>query len=229
MKLLSFVALAVLFFQAAVSPLQQPQRPQASIEGTVTRSGAGQPVPSARVTLTRRGGGTPLQQVPGQPVSAGARGAPSPPIPSVMTDDRGRFTFSALEEGIYTLQVQANGYVVRYYGQRSAVGQGTPITLSANQAIRDANVELTPAATISGHVHDIADQPLINVPMQLLRYSYDYTGQRSYQSVATTQTDDRGQYRMYWVTPGRYYLLAGRTTTGNNALEALAFADRVGP
>ena len=125
MKILSLAPLAVLLLQAAINPLQQ-QRPQGSIEGTVTRLGTAQPVSGAQVRLTRRGGpaqipGPPGQgpgqvavqivpPTPGQPVPAGARGAPSPPIAPVITDDRGRFTFPGLEEGAYMLQALANGY-----------------------------------------------------------------------------------------------------------------------
>ena len=227
MKLLSLAPLAVLFLQIPTGPTPQ-QRPQGAIEGSVTRLGSGQPVPSAQVRLTRGGAGIVTigpsgQQVAVQPNQLAplvARGAiPAPVV--VMTDDRGRFSFLGLEDGSYNLQVTANGYVMQSYGQRFPNGPGTPIRLTSGQAIRDLNISLTPAANISGRLRDAADQPLINVPIQLLRYSYDSTGQRTYQNVATTQTNDRGEYRMYWVTPGRYYLLAGQPTTGDSPLAAL--------
>jgi hypothetical protein len=93
----------------------------------------------------------------------------------------------------------------------------SPVTVIGGQPTKDINVTLTPAANISGRIRDTSDQPVVNVSVQLLRYSYNYQGQRSYQSVGTTRTDDHGEYRMYWVTPGRYYLLAGRPSTGANA------------
>jgi len=218
MKLLSLAPLAVFLLQVALGPAPQ-QRPQGSIEGSVTRQGSGQPVPAAQVRLTRRGGPgqAPGPAVVGQPNAAGARGAPAPIAP-VVTDDRGRFSFPSLEEGTYVLQVAANGYVIQPYGQRFPNGPGTPIPLTSGQAIRDIQINLMPAANISGRVRDTTDQSLINVPVQLLRYSSDSTGQRTYQSVGITQTNDRGEYRMYWVTPGRYYLVAGRSTTGASPL-----------
>jgi hypothetical protein len=38
-------------------------------------------------------------------------------------------------------------------------------------------------------------------------------------------TNDRGEYRIYWVTPGRYYLLAGRPSNGSNSLTEFYLAE----
>jgi hypothetical protein len=56
--------------------------------------------------------------------------------------------------------------------------------------------------------------------VQLLRYSYNAQGQLSYQPVGSARTDDHGEYRIYWMTPGRYYLLAG-DPSGSNSLIAM--------
>src|SRR4029077_2575967 len=59
------------------------------------------------------------------------------------------------------------------------------------------------------------------VPVQLFRSSYNFDGHHNYESAGIAQTNDRGEYRMYWVTPGRYYLLAGRPSAGANPLAAM--------
>ncbi len=233
MKTLLFAALAV-FLQQNNNPLQQQRPAQGSIEGTVTRQGSGQPVIGARVTVTRRGG--PAQpalpagaqlQVP-VAVNAGARGGGAQ-IQPVMTDDKGKYVVPGLEDGAYTIQIQANGYVAQPYGQRFANGPAAPVNVANGQPTRDINVSITPASNVSGHVRDTSDRPLINVPVQLLRSSYDGSGQRSYVSAGTTITNDRGEYRIYWVTPGRYYLLVGKPSTGSNAFESLIAVDTTGP
>jgi len=233
MRILTLAPLVLVLVQISQAPTQQQQqRPQGSLEGTVTRLGTGQPVPNAQLRLTRRGGpaqipvaaGVPqIALPPGQVLQGGARGLP--PVVPVTTDDRGRFTFPSLDEGTYTLQALANGYVIQPYGQRFPNGPGTPITVTGGQATKDINISLTPTANVSGRLRDTNDAPLINVPVQLLRYSYDGAGNRTYQSVGVSQTNDRGEYRLYWVTPGRYYLLAGRPTTGENPLTALYLAE----
>jgi protocatechuate 3,4-dioxygenase beta subunit len=142
-----------------------------------------------------------------------------PEVAPVLTDSQGRFAFQ-VEEGGYVVRVQANGYVPQAYGQRVPEGQGTPVVLSAGQTTRNINISLTPAANLSGRIRDEAGRPLANVPVQLLQYSYDEKAEPSYRTgvVGAVQTNDRGEYRMYWVTPGRYYVLAGRSTTGSNPM-----------
>jgi hypothetical protein len=173
------------------------QTPQVSIEGSVTRPGTSQPVPNVRVTVTR---------------PAGARGAGSAPIPPVVTDEKGHFAVTGLNDGgLYNVEFRANGYVGRRYGP-FITGNRTPI-----------NIALTPAGNIGGLVRDTSNQPLVNVPIELLRQSYDDYGRQRYESVASTQTNDRGEYRMYWLTPGRYYLRAGNYSGGGSPRAIPAF------
>jgi len=224
-----FAAFAVLFPQLTAGPAQQ-QAPKARIEGIVLRSGTGEAVTRARVTLTLnsppRGATSPATPNPATPPPAGARGGvvPQKTIAPVVTDDQGKFAFQDLDEGSYTLQILANGYVSLNYGQRYAGGPGTAIPLKAGQDLKDLAVNLTPAGNISGRIRDRSDQPLVDVPLQLLRYSYDAQGQRTYQTVSTARTNDHGDYRMYWITPGRYYLMAGSTGTSASPILAMMAA-----
>src|SRR5881394_3005839 len=101
MTLFSLASLSVLLFQVAVNPLQQ-QRPQGSIEGTVTQARGG-PLAGARVTLTRRPTAPP-QANPGGTVVLSRVATPA--IAPATTDDRGKYSFQNLEDGVYSLQVQ---------------------------------------------------------------------------------------------------------------------------
>jgi Carboxypeptidase regulatory-like domain len=200
------MALLAIFFSIAFL-LQGPATPKSSIEGVIITAGSGQPVPGARVTATRRG----QQQL--SPPQAGAIEFPgslqSPPAPAASTDANGKFIFQSLDEGSYTLRVEGNGYIPQVYGQRYPDGPGTPIALAPGQGLKDLSIALMPAGNISGRVRDTDGQPLVDCPVQLLKYSYNATGSRIYQSVGTVRTNDRGEYRLYWVTAGRYYMRAG--------------------
>lgn len=213
--LFASLALLLLHLTARTAPQQQPK---ARIEGAVLKLGTGEPVARARVTISRSGrGAAPVAAAPTAPGARGVVTGPKPIAP-VVTDDQGKFNFQELDEGPYTLQVLANGYVSLNYGQRYPGGPGAPITLKAGQELKDLTVTLTPTGNISGRIRDRSDQPLANIPVQLMRFSYDAQGQRSYQSVGSAKTNDRGEYRIYWITPGRYYLMAGSAVSSSNPL-----------
>jgi len=210
--------------------------PKGSIEGVVLRAGTGQPLPGARVTLTYHlspnnvTGFGPINLSPGRPPAAeiGATGAGADGQFSFRTDENGRFRFTGLDAGDYTLHIQANGHVPQNYGERFRYGPGTPIHLAAGQEIKDVSARLIAAGNVSGRIRDGAGRPLANVPVQLLRYAYNSDGRRTYQSAGHARTNDRGEYRLYWITPGRYYLLAGRTN-GDAFIQMIAGAAGAAP
>jgi hypothetical protein len=137
-----------------------------------------------------------------------------PPIPSVLTDRGGKFVVPDLDEGTYRIAVTLNGYVKMEYGQRGFGGQGTTLRLGKNvdgtlQVLKDLVVRMTRAGNISGRITDENGQPASGVPVQLLKITYNANGVRLFQQAGTGRTNDRGEYRLYWITPGRYYVTGG--------------------
>jgi hypothetical protein len=124
----------------------------------------------------------------------------------VKTDSSGRFIFANVEAGSYRIAAARNGYVRQEYGQRLLGGQGRILTLDAGQTIKEIAFQLLPAGNLSGVVKDPAGEPLAGCQVQLLKVGYTQAGQRIFQAVGSDRTNDRGEYRVYWVTPGRYYL-----------------------
>lgn len=144
--------------------------------------------------------------------------------PPATTDSQGRFTFNNLEPGKYKLIFSANGYAKQDYGQRSSGGVGIPIVLGAGQAKNDLVMRMSAVSAIAGHVLDKAGQPVAGVPVQVFRFTYDENGQKKTQRVSGTQTDDHGEYRIFYLSPGRYYLSAGNPpgqTGGSGGISAL--------
>jgi 5-hydroxyisourate hydrolase-like protein (transthyretin family) len=128
--------------------------------------------------------------------------------PPTITDERGRFAFNDVTPGTYKLMFSGGGYAKQDYGQRSGAG-GVPMTLTGGQAKTDIVMRLNPVSAVSGRVRDAAGQPVAGVPVQLFRFAYNETGKRTVDRVTSVRTDDRGEYRMYYLTPGRYYMSAG--------------------
>jgi hypothetical protein len=141
----------------------------------------------------------------------GGVAATSKSAPPVQTDNQGRFAFDGIEPGIYRLMFSAAGYARQDYGESLSGSPGTPITLAAGQSKRDIVMRISPVSAISGRILDQTARPIAGVPVQLLRFSYDETGHKKTRRIASTQTDDRGEYRFFFLSPGRYYLRAGDT------------------
>src|SRR5439155_26608071 len=54
--------------------------------------------------------------------------------------------------------------------------------------------------------------------VELLRAAYVQPGKRDFRIAGSALTDDRGEYRLYWITPGRYYLkVDSQSRPGNSA------------
>src|SRR5206468_664923 len=66
---------------------------------------------------------------------------------------------------------------------------------------------------VSGRVLDNSGRPAVGTPVQVLRVSYNANGRRITQQVTSSAvTNDRGDYRLFWIPPGQYYLVAGDDT-----------------
>jgi hypothetical protein len=198
---------------------QQPGVTKSSISGSVVQVGSGEAIAGARVAVVRVAtpGASPSPPPPPppglqSPGNAGATGpVPRTPaaLPTVTTEGDGKFLVKDLDPGSYRIQIAAEGYARQEYGQKVFPGQGTSVTVIGGQSINNLRVPMIPAGNVSGTIRDSGGRPAVGVPVQLLHPSFGAEGQRQYQSVGSTRTDDRGEFRLYWVTPGRYYLFGG--------------------
>src|SRR2546425_9600568 len=211
------LGLLLLLLQAPSFVVQQPQDQRASIEGVVLRIGTDEPIAGAELKLMRVASASDAAPSPSQPMAV-AIGIPM--LPSTQTDRNGRFVFKDVDAGSYRISAARNGYAKLEYGQRVIRGAGTVISVVKGQAIKDIVFRLTPAGSVSGNVRDGSGEPLTGFQGLLLRSASNPTGRRSFQAVGSARTDDHGAYRFYWVTPGRYYLSAGR---GNGPYENSGF------
>jgi hypothetical protein len=170
------------------------------VEGTVTRAVDGQPLKRARVILRR------IVERPGP--QQGPFGSEQRGSPFVATSDAaGKFSLRDVTAGRYRLTVERQGYVRGEYGQRRPGGPGTPLVLAAGQSARDLLFRLVEGAVITGRVTDEEGDPVIEGSVLAMRIGYSRNG-RSFTPVAGAQTNDRGEYRVYGLAPGRYYVRA---------------------
>jgi hypothetical protein len=200
---ISSLALVVCAFVALA---QQPQ-PSASIEGFVVRADTGAPIAGAEVILT---GGSPPDPAaaPAAPAGRGAGRGARPVRPTRTTGADGKFSFKNLTASAYGLSAGATGFVNQQYGQKVMYGTGRSIFLAAGQALKDAEIRLTPQAAISGKISDERGQPAIGAAVHLFRVEYAPLA-KLVRPVGDAIVDDRGEFRIFGVIPGAYYLVAG--------------------
>src|SRR5215831_19633279 len=179
--------LALLFFQAIP---QQQARPQdrASVSGYILKMGSGEPLAKTTVTISPFNGGSSQSY-------------------TATTSAQGQFSFQNLDPGQYRLSATRSGFVRMEYGARSPNRPGLPVTLSPGQRLTNIVLQLMPAGTITGRVFDRDGEPLANVNVEALKYSYQ-EGQRVMDVVQTARTNDLGEYRLFWIQPGQYFVSA---------------------
>jgi len=156
---------------------------QGVVRGHVTAMGTGAPLKRAQVTLR----GTQRQ---GDPLST-------------VTDAQGGFEFRNVEAGNYNLFGSKTGYI-----SSGRADQGiAAISVRAGQEVNDVNLRLVRAGVISGVVTDEDGEPMANVNVQAFTRTFR-RGQTTINPLNGAATDDRGQYRIYNLPPGRYYIQA---------------------
>jgi len=130
---------------------------------------------------------------------------------SVESDRSGRFLIESVPVGIYTLTASGESYL---YVSPFGNGLGTTtytsqITVTPGQTVSDISIPMVRGSTISGRVSDAAGRPATNVQVNALRLAYQQ-GRPMLQSSATKTTDDRGEFRIFFLAPGEYILAAGQ-------------------
>jgi hypothetical protein len=189
MKLTHLLMSMFLFSMGAAGQFVRPQAPPAnsgppqppgSIAGKVTNAVTGQPVKRATVNL---GGG-----------STGY---------VTVTDDSGNFLFDSIQPGKdYYITADAEGYAGQFdFGPPGM----SAITVGPQQEVKDIALHLSPLSVISGKVLDDEGEPLPGAFVQTISYQYQNGVKRLIANNSAT-TDDRGQYRIFDLQPGRYYL-----------------------
>ena len=163
------------------------------IEVTVRDSATRAPIPGARITFV-------FQQSP-----------PPNIVTYVNADQAGHAVFRDLTMGTYAVNAQRDGYI-----DNIAATFRQPVIINAEKKVFSVDVTLTRGATLGGHILDPNGVPIARAGVTLSALSYR-NGRPTIARVPTagsSQTDDRGEYRLIGLAPGDYYVQAELRRSG---------------
>jgi protocatechuate 3,4-dioxygenase beta subunit len=148
------------------------------------------------------------------------------------TDDAGRFLLTGLPPGTFTITVSRAGWVATTYGAKRPAGPGLSIALGDGERQAGLRIPLLPGAVVSGRVADERGRPMAGQLPVLLRLS-TFGAERVlvpasgfHLPAASMATDDRGEFRLYGLSPGTYYVAIRPISTAAGATVTTAAAWR---
>jgi len=177
--------------------LQMPQQQQlppgtATVDGIVTILGTSDPVSGAVVEMRK--------------TECGRSGGES--MTSTSGAD-GRFSFKQVRPGNWCIGAAKVGGALSpvEYQQRGFKGRGTAVPIADNQQIRDIKLIMPRTGTISGRVLDSDGEPMGHARVQAMEAFYQEGRKRLY-TLNAVQTNDQGEFSLFWLPPGQYYVSA---------------------
>ena len=177
------------------------------ITGTiVTDDAAAKPVRRATVTLA--GSAAAAQRV-------------------AISGDDGRFAFTQLPSGSFSITADKPAYVRLYYGgKRPGRGPGVPVALADGQHL-DLTMKMLHGAAITGTVLEPSGRPAAQLSVEtVVRPGAGATRTAPSLIAGAAMTDDRGVYRIFGLAPGEYVVFAlPRGAQFNSDLHAVTAED----
>jgi hypothetical protein len=188
-----FLVKALPFLLTAIILVAQTDLRNATVEGTVRNLKTGEPLADVRVTL--------VQELPAPalvPTPVASRNA--------TTDADGKFTITAISPGRYLV----NATRTLFFRSRRDSGPAA-LTLAEGQRMTGVQILLSSTSVIAGRVTDDRRDPLRSVRIEALRREFR-DGLRIWVAAGQAITDDRGEYRLFNLTPGTYYVRAAQSS-----------------
>ncbi len=179
---MKILRIAPLILAIEVVAAQQPA--PGSLRGVVVTAGTGDAIANATVQL---------------------RSATSVEVvATTTTDGDGTFLFPRVPHGSYRLVATRAGYMKAEYGQPKAGAPGLDITVGGDRRTADLRLVMTPGGVISGRVTD-RGEPSGLASVVALKSTY-HDGWRTMTPVLSARTNDLGEYSLFWLPPGEYYV-----------------------
>lgn len=126
---------------------------------------------------------------------------------STTTDVDGMYELADLAPGRYNITVFKSSYVSATWGQTQPLQPGTPLVLKAGQTVDRIDFALQRGGVITGRIFDEYGEPLANVDVAAM-LARVVNGRPEPQRSSSAQTNDLGEFRIFGLTPGQYFVQA---------------------
>lgn len=129
---------------------------------------------------------------------------------NAITDDDGRFELTEVPAGRFTISASRASYVTIAYDASAPGRVGVPLVVEAGQPMTGIRLLLARGAAIAGTVRDTDGEPIPGALVRLARRS----GADRVTLPLTAETDDRGDYRLFGLAAGEYFVVARTPAPG---------------
>ena len=157
----------------------------------------------------------------GQPLRRASVRLTSPEIREgrgTTTDADGRYEFRDLPAGRYSVSASKSGYVMISYGQRRPNEPGRPLDLADKQVAEKVDFALPRGGIIIGRVVDEYGEPVANAMVQPMTLRVINGERRPMPMGPPSTTPDTGEFRLWGLAPGEYFVMVNSRATMNFAL-----------
>ena len=124
------------------------------------------------------------------------------------TDAQGRYEIKDLPAGRYQINATKGSYVSLSYGQSRPFEAGKPLEILDAQIVEKVDFALPRGGIITGRVVDEFGEPIADVRVAPMRYQYVQGRRRLNPAGRVVTTNDIGEYRIFGLAPGQYFLSA---------------------
>jgi len=175
-----------------------------SIQAQPAETKAGAATVSGRITLKN-------EPARGVTVLLQGQSQNSSNAPRAKTDEQGRFRFTGVAGGRYSIFALAPGYISA--GDDGAGGRGQMLNVAEGEKVENIDLEIKRGGVIAGRITDSQGRPVIEETVNLSKFDSNGRPQNYWLynlGFEMYRTDDRGAYRIFGLPEGRYLVSVGQ-------------------
>lgn len=165
------------------------------VEGRVVHAQTGAPLRKVTVSLRTSNAG----------IGPGGQASLPATALSALTDEQGRYVIDEAPPGSYVIVAEKPGMLRRAFNPTEDAIVGAMVVVKSGEVLRGMDIRLTPQGVVAGRVTDEDGAPvsgLLVAAMQSMRL----VGQQLMGTAGSAQTDDRGEFRLAGLRPGKYVI-----------------------